>query len=99
MNEYILLSARPYDFMNDRQERIQGLKLSYVNPDIQQEGVMGFEPMIASVPAEYEQKLEQLPGRYRIGFEVVPGLKNRPVVRLSALEFVEALDFQGKSNV
>ena len=93
MSDYLLLSARPYDFMNDKNERVQGVKLSYVNPNAKQDGVMGFEPMIASVSSDFEKQLEVLPGMYKMGFEVVSGLRNKPVVQLNLLEYVSPVSF------
>lgn len=93
MSRYIVLSARPYDFTNDRQERVQGLKLSYLNTDVRKDDVLGFEPMIASVPSGFEENLTEVPGRYNMEFEVVPGQKNRPVLQLCSLDFVEPVNF------
>lgn len=93
MSEYIILSAREFDFTNDRQERVQGVKLSYINPKVQQEGVKGFEPMLASVPAVFADSLGHLPGRYRMSFEVVTGPKNKPQLQLTELECLAPVDF------
>ncbi|MDD3962785.1 MAG: hypothetical protein PHT77_13105 [Bacteroidales bacterium] len=93
MSKYIILSARPYDFTNDKQERVQGLKLSYLNPGVQKEDVLGFEPMIASVPSGFEVNLSEVPGRYNMEFEVVSGQKNRPVLQLTSLDFIEPINF------
>jgi len=93
IKEYVVLSARSYDFENDRRERVQGVKLSYINPNVKQEGVQGFEPMLATVPIDFKQYLEQLPGRYRMQFEIVTGPKNKPQLQLNGLEFVSPVEF------
>jgi len=93
MAKYIVLSAKPYDFVNDRQERVQGLKLSYINPKAKQENVMGFEPILASVPVEFEKSLVEVPGAYNMEFEVVTGSKNRAQLQLTEIEFIEAVGF------
>ena len=93
MSDYVVLSARPYDFTNDKNERITGLKLSYVNPAVKQDGVIGFEPMIASVDANFEEQLRDIPGKYQMDFEVVTGPRNKPVVQLNKIEFVSPVSF------
>jgi hypothetical protein len=89
MSNYVVLSARPYNFINDRNERVQGVKLSYLNPGVKKDDVMGFEPMIASVPSGFEAALVEVPGRYSMDFEVVSGQKNKPVLQLSSLDYIE----------
>lgn len=89
MSQYVVLSARPFDFDNDRRERIQGVKLSYINPSVKQEGVEGFEPMLVTVPMEFMQSITEVPGRYDMAFEMVTGPKNKPALKLSDMRFVE----------
>lgn len=94
--KYIVLSAKPYDFENSKGERVQGVKIAYVNrKSSAREGEYGNPPMITtcSLDVVKTENLELLPAIYDMEFEQVTGKNNKPELLLTHLEFVAPADF------
>lgn len=94
MAKYLVLSAKPYDFENDKGDRIQGVKLSYVSKrPSSREGEKGHPPMIASVTnMDLANKIDIVPAIYDLEFEQVPGKNNKPELLLVDVSFLDSID-------
>lgn len=94
--KYIVLSSKPYDFTNDKGERVNGVKIAYINKKpTSREGEYGHPPMITSCSVELVKgkQLDQCPAIYEMDFEQVTGKNNKPELMLCDLEFVSPVDF------
>ena len=94
MSKYIVLSKKPYDFNNDKNERVAGAKVAYLNKKPSaRDGEQGHPPMIVSVSEEMATKLIEVPAIYDMDFEQVTGKNNKPELILTDLQFVSPIDF------
>lgn len=95
MGKYIVLSARPYDFENNKGERVKGVKISYINkkPSVK-EGEFGHPPFLTSISLDSikGKRLEECPAVFELEFEQVTGKNNKPEIVLTDLEYVAPVD-------
>lgn len=94
MSKHLLLSKKSYDFVNNDGERIQGLKLSYINENpSKRENEEGFTPMIINVnDKNISKSIKQVPGIYEMNFDQVTGKNNKPEILLSDITFLSETD-------
>lgn len=94
MSKHLILSKKAYDFVNGDGERIQGLKLSYINENpSKRENEEGFTPMILNVNDKSILKsLKEVPGIYEMTFDQVTGKNNKPEIVLSEVSFLSETD-------
>ena len=90
MSKKLILSKKTYDFVNTEGERIQGLKLAYLNESpSKRENEEGFTPMILNISnKELLKSLEEIPGIYEMDFDQVTGKNNKPELLLSEIKFL-----------
>lgn len=94
MSKCLVLSAKSYDFENDKGERIQGTKLSYISKNISsREGEKGHPPMIVSLSNTLAKCFTDVPAIYDLDFEQVPGKNNKPETILTDATYVSPVDF------
>lgn len=92
--EVLLLSLKTYDFTNDKNERVQGAKISYVMTEkVQEDGLCGFPPIQTSINNETYKKISAVPGLYDFQFEMKPGKNNKAEMFLKDVNFVQEIDF------
>lgn len=94
MNRFLVLALQHYDFKNDSGERVNGVKVTYLNPKVSsRENEVGYCPLIVNISdSSVVRKFGQVPGIYNMTFEQVTGRNNRPAIILSDVEFVSAVD-------
>lgn len=93
MSKHLVLSVKPYDFLNKDGERISGAKVAYINKKpSSRETEIGHPPMIVSVNAEMASKLVEVPGVYDLEFEQVTGKNNKPEIVLADLELLQPVE-------
>lgn len=93
--KYIVLSAKPYDFENHKGDRVQGVKIAYVNrKPSAREGEFGNPPLITSCSLDIikGKRLEEAPAVFDMEFEQVTGKNNKPELLLTDLEYVAPVD-------
>ncbi|MNM75146.1 hypothetical protein D3C81_869220 [compost metagenome] len=93
--KYIVLSAKPYDFENNKGERINGVKISYVNrKPSSRDGEYGNPPMITTCSNDSikGKRLEECPAIFDLDFEQVTGKNNRPELLLTDIEYIAPVD-------
>lgn len=94
--KYIVLSSKPFDFTNDKGQRISGVKISYINKkSTSRDGEFGNPPMITSCSTELVagKQLDKVPAIFDMDFEQVTGKNNKPELLLCDLEYVAPIDF------
>lgn len=95
MAKYIVLSAKPYDFENNKGERIKGVKIAYINKKPSaREGEYGNPPMITtcSLDSTKGKRLEECPAVFEMDFEQITGKNNKPELMLTDLDYVAPVD-------
>lgn len=96
MSKYLLLSSKPYDFENSKGEKIQGVKIAYINKKASaRENEFGFPPLLTTCSFDMVKgkRLEEAPAIFDMEFEQVTGKNNRPELHLIDLEYVAPVDF------
>jgi len=96
MSKYLILSAKPYDFTNDGGERIQGVKIAYLNKKpSSREGEYGYPPLLATCSFDMTKgkRLEEVPAIFDMDFEQVTGKGNKAELFLTDLEYIAPVDF------
>jgi hypothetical protein len=93
METCIVLSAREYDFEDEKGKQIKGVTINYLTGDVESDhDRRGVFPFTINAPADVHHALKALPGVYQLDFKQRPGLKGRPVVQVVAAKLVQALD-------
>lgn len=96
MSKCIVLSSKPYDFVNSKGENIKGVKISYINKKpSSRDGEYGFPPLLVSCSADVVKgkRLDEVPAIFDLDFEQVTGKNNKPELYLTELEYVSPVDF------
>ena len=93
---YIVLEVRPYDFEDDKGRRIQGTRVTYLDPDSPSvHPASGFSPLTISADDGIAAGLNAVPGVYDLNFRQRAGQKGRPVLSLAGARLVRPLDLSG----
>ena len=93
METCIVLSARQYDFEDDKGKHIQGVTINYLTGEVEAAGDRrGVFPFSINAPADVHAALKALPGVYELEFKQRPGPKGRPVVQVVGAKLRQALD-------
>ncbi len=95
----LLLSARRYDFNDDKGKRVAGVKVSYVMGDVDaQDEERGLAPLSINAPFELWPELVTLPGLYDVDFKQRPGANGKPTLQLVKVSLLQPLDFNKVLN-
>ena len=95
MSKYVVLSYKPYDFVNNEGHRVSGARISYINrKPSTRENEFGYPPLTVTISDQNVLKdVKEVPGVYEMEFEQVTGKNNKPELILTTLEQVAAVDF------
>lgn len=96
MSKYIVLSAKPYDFEDNKGKNISGVRISYINrKPSSRDGEYGNPPLITkcSLDVIKGKRLEECPAVFDLEFEQVTGKNNKPELLLTELDYVAPVDF------
>jgi hypothetical protein len=92
MQECLLLSARRYDFKDDDGRRIEGVTLTYLTGDVDNEADRrGQSPLSIPAPMDVWHSLQSVPGFYQVDFRQRPGKGGRPTLQAVGVEFLGAV--------
>lgn len=93
METCVLLSARKYDFTDDAGKRVEGITISYLTGDVDNDpDRRGVAPLTISAPSDVFSLLGPLPGLYDVDFKQRAGKNNRPTLMITGVQFRQALD-------
>jgi hypothetical protein len=94
MEQCIVLSARRYDFKDEAGKQVQGVNLTYLTDDVQDDpDARGLAPMNVTAPYDLWPQLGVVPGVYDLDFKQRPGPKGKPTLQLVRVKFVGEADF------
>lgn len=91
MAKHVITGYRPYDFVNADGEKVQGVKIFYLDEAVDDKEV-GLFPLNISTGYEQLPQLKAVPGVYDLDFKQRRDQKGRPVLVLKGIEFVSSLD-------
>lgn len=92
MEPCLILSARRYAFDTDDGQHREGITLTYLTEDCQDEGnARGSFPMSVSAPVDLWDQLQQLPGFYDVDFRQRPGPKGKPTLTACNVRYRQSL--------
>jgi len=92
METCLLLSARRYQFEDDKGKSVEGCTLTYLTGDVDATGDRrGAAPLSINGPADLFGSLSALPGVYDVDFKQRPGPKGRPTLQVVGLHYRSAL--------
>jgi hypothetical protein len=93
-NLYLVIAAKSYDFKNDAGERVQGLNVTYLDPEMREdtETQVGLLPLKVPALSKVFSQIEKLPGYYELDFRQRPDGKGKPVLTLASCRFKAELD-------
>jgi hypothetical protein len=97
MSKYLILSAKPYDFIDNASgKQVSGVKIAYLNKKASsREGEYGYPPLLTTCSLELVKgkRLEEAPAVFELEFEQVTGAKNKAELLLTELEYIAPVDF------
>lgn len=90
MSKHIVTGIKPYDFVDQDGQRLQGVKVFYLDNDAEDSaGAKGFFPLNLSITGDHVSKFSAIPGIYDLDFKQVSDKFGKPVLRLRNVEFVK----------
>lgn len=92
MGKHIVTGIKPYDFVDDNGQRLQGVKVYYLDNDPEDtRGAKGFFPLNLSIAGDHGSKFNSIPGVYDLDFKQVSDKYGRPTLKLRNVEFVKSV--------
>lgn len=91
MAKYIVSGYKPYNFVNADGEKVQGVKVFYLDEGID-ENEHGLFPLNISTSYDQLDNLKEVPGLYDLDFKQRRDQKGKPVVVLKSVSFLESLN-------
>jgi len=98
MSKHIVTGVRPFNFLNDAGEKVQGITVHYLDTvNENSEYGKGHAALNLTMIGEHESKFKQIPGIYELDFRQARDQKGRPVLKLQEVVFHKpySLDFEG----
>lgn len=93
METAILLSARRYDFNDDKGKSVQGVTLQYLTGDTENTDTdRGCSVFTITAPFDVWDALKTIPGVYDMDFKQRPGKGGRPTLQCVAANFKAPFD-------
>jgi hypothetical protein len=94
MPRHIVTGIKPYDFIDDNGQHLQGVKVYYLDNDPEDsKGAKGYFPLNLSILGDHVSKFVAVPGIYDLDFKQVSDKFGRPILKLRSVEFVASVDF------
>lgn len=99
METTILLSARRYDFKDEKDKTVQGVTLQYLTGDAEStETERGCSVFTITAPFDVWLTLKNVPGVYDLDFKQRPGKGGRPTLQCVAANFKAPFDALTKKS-
>lgn len=90
MSNHIVTGYRPYNFANSDGEKIQGVKVFYLDEGTD-ESECGLFPLNISTTYDQLENLKEVPGVYDLDFRQRRDQKGKPVLVLKSIKFIDSL--------
>lgn len=91
MSQHIVTGYRPYDFVNADGEKVQGVKVFYLDEGTD-DSEHGLFPLNISISYDQLTNLTQVPGVYDLDFKQRRDQKGKPVLVLKSVSLIEPLN-------
>lgn len=92
MERVVILSARRYEFDDEKARRIEGTTVTYVADDpVDDAMVKGLAPLSISAPVAVFHQLQDVPGVYDIDLKMRPGKGGKATISLVGVQFVASV--------
>lgn len=93
MSKVVILGVKTYSFENERNERVEGARLTYLPFTKSIEGnEIGYAPLTSNVNLECLKTLKDIPGQYDCKYEMVAGKNNKPTLKVTGFDFIKTVD-------
>ncbi len=90
MSKHIVTGIKPYDFADQDGQRLQGVKVYYLDNDAEDsKGAKGFFPLNLSITGDHAAKFRSIPGVYDLDFKQVSDKYGKPMLKLRNVDFVK----------
>ncbi|MBY0264079.1 MAG: hypothetical protein K2P90_01390 [Holosporales bacterium] len=94
MSKHIVTAIKPFDFMDDKDKHISGVKVYYFDSEPETDGdALGYFPLNLTLPLEHAGKFVAVPGVYEMDFKQKSDAKGKPVLALRKIEYVSPVEF------
>lgn len=92
MSKHIVTGIKPYDFVDQDGQRLQGVKVYYLdNVAEDSQGAKGFFPLNLSIIGDHVSKFSSIPGAYDLDFKQVSDKYGKPTLKLRNVEFIKPI--------
>lgn len=89
MSKHIVTGIKPYDFVDDNGQRLQGVKVFYLDNHQENEpNLKGYFPLNLSLTGDHAAKFTEVPGIYDLDFRQTSDKYGKPVLKLRNVNFV-----------
>lgn len=92
MSKVLVIGYKTYSFKNDNDEKVEGIKVSFLGERARGLNETGYLPLQASLKIDMLSRFKEVPGLYDAKFEMVPGKGNKPTLALTDFEFTKPID-------
>lgn len=95
MTKHIVTGIRPFNFVNDNGEKVEGVTVYYLDTHNENtEYGKGHTALNLTLIGDHLGKFKELPAVYDMDFRQSRDNKGRPTLRLQDLEYVEPFSLQ-----
>lgn len=98
MSNHIVTGVRPFNFVNDDGEKIQGVTVHYLDTVNENSDFgKGHAALNLTLIGDHMAKFPELPAVYDLSFRQARDQKGRPVLKLQEVEYVEPFSLEVES--
>lgn len=92
--KHLVLGIKPYDFVDDNGQRLQGVKIYYLDNHLENNAnAKGYLPLnLTLVGGDHVDKFISVPGFYNLEFAMMPDKYGKPQIKLHGAAFVESVE-------
>lgn len=93
MTKHLVTGVKPYDFVDDNGQRLQGVKIYYLDNYLENDSrAKGYFPLNLSLLGDHAHKFESVPGVYNLEFKMSPDKFGKPQIKLHDVSFVDSVE-------
>ena len=93
MTKHLVTGVKPYDFVDDNGQRLQGVKLYYLDNHLENDSrAKGYFPLNLSLLGNHADKFISVPGVYDLEFKMTPDKYGKPQIKLHDVSFVDSVE-------
>lgn len=91
MSKVLILGFKTYSFENEKKERVEGAKVTYISENKSSNmNETGYMPLQSSLNLEVvHASIKDVPGLYDVKYDMVPGRNNKPTLAITGFDFIK----------